>query len=315
MSSINSSGSMKLDLVEGAEADCVFDNNESYTMYDINKIYGKDVEIRSHGYMSTMIKKYMRVTGNLISHCFLVCPKFCPGSGVNVPQGFVGMKKTNGKFTCKLRPGVHLLNANTEKVELMDLRSQAHSLPHQTVLSRDGVSFSIDALINFKIVCPEKANYKVKEIRKLVTNVAEAALKFTIGKNRFSDVLTHRDTVNQEIMKFMEVRLEDVGIEVDLVETQSLVLSSHLQLAMAMVIESEKKAEGKIIQAYGDLESSKILVEAAENMKSESGSNGLGLAMELHRFELLSQISAHDNRTIVIPNDLLSNLSSLIRKG
>lgn len=298
---------MQVDLVNVDEQDCVFENNDAYTMHELNKMYGKHTEHKANGPIAGLIRWYMEKVGSLCSWCFPASPKSCAKCGVEVPQGFVGLMTRAGKFVKKLRPGIHILNPYLDKVTLVDLRSQSHSLPQQFVLSKDNVSFAIDAVINFRITSPEAALYKVKDYMKLVDNVAMAALKSTISQNTFSHLLDHRERVNLSIMSHMEKRLSANGIEVSMVETQSIHLSSHLEQTLAIVVESENRIQSQINEARGDLNSSKHLVEAADLL----GENP-GIALDLQAYENLHNISLHHNHTIIVPRDLLSRVHSML---
>ena len=297
---------MKTDLVNVDEQECVFENNDAYTMYELNKMYGKNTDHKPNGPVTGLIRWYMEKVGNVCSWCYPVCPKTC---GVEVPQGFVGLLTRGGRFFKKLRPGLHILNPYLDKVRLVDLRSQSHSLPHQFVLSKDNVSFAIDAVINFRITSPEAALFKVKDYMKLVDNVAMAALKSTISQNIFSEILDHRERVNACVLSHMEKRLNVNGIEVNMVETQSIHLSAHLEQTLAVVVESENRIQSQINEARGDLNSSKHLVEAANLL----GQNP-GLALDLQAYENLHHISQHNNHTIIVPRDIFSRVHSMLEQ-
>ena len=113
------------------------------------------------------------------------------------------MKKEAGRFIGKLRPGLHMVNPMINTVEMVDLRAQTMSLPHQNVLSKDSVAFEIDTIINYKVVNADVACFNVTHYEVLVQNIAEAALKAVISQNRFSSVLDHRERINKAIMEFM----------------------------------------------------------------------------------------------------------------
>ena len=129
------------------------------------------------------------------------------------------------------------------------------------------------------------------------------------GVRFFTRAQAHRERVNQTIMTHMEKRLSANGIEVNMVETQSIHLSSHLEQTLAIVVESENRIKSQINEARGDLNSSKHLVEAA-NLLGENPD----IALDLQAYENLHNISLHHNHTIIVPRDLLSRVHSMLEQ-
>jgi hypothetical protein len=243
---------------------------------------------------------WMKWLGDRLSSCSAACPQTCNTCNIMVPQGFVGLVKEAGRYVRKLRPGYHSINTFLDKVELVDMRAHSMSLPHQNVLSKDSVTFSIDAAINYRVINPEIAYFNIRNSRDLVRNIAEAALKCVIGQNTFSTILTQREKINKAISAFMHAKLEKCGMDIDMVETQSINLGSHLHRAMAMVVEAQNRIKSQVIEAKGDVESAKILVEAAKGMTDNPA------AVTLMGWASLEQIAHHGCNSIVVPNDILS---------
>ena len=69
---------------------------------------------------------------------------------------------------------------------------------------------------------------------------------------------------------------------------------------MAVVVEAENRSKGLVIEAQGDLESAKLLNEAAENM------SGNLTSVTLQGWEVLQQLSMNGCHSIVVPHDILS---------
>ena len=293
---------MRLDLME-EEGVGILQNRDNSTFYDINSLYNEDTKFNT----STKVFSYLKCVGSLCSSLFSLCPGCCKGTcNIIIPQGFIGMKTERGQFVGKLRPGFHTLNPLIDRIVLVDMRGQTMDLNHQNVLSRDSVSFSIDAVINYKIRSPESALYKIGDCTRLVQNVAEAALKAVISRNKLSDILIQREAINKEILDFMENKLEPAGLEVDYVETQSLTLASHLESALAVPVHAENRAKGKIIDAQGDLEAAKTFLEASELLR------GNEVAMTLQKWELMTHISLHSNcDAIIVPHDILGRVKEV----
>jgi hypothetical protein len=296
---------MRLDITSG-EGNELFDNRDQNVLVDLNQPYGfsEKQEEKSPFYMS-----YFRIFGDCLTFVFSCGPKVCPQMCVEVPQGFIGLKMEAGAFIGKLRPGVHKMNPFLHKVDMVDMRAQTLTLPHQFVLSKDNVAFEIDAVINFRVLYPEVAHFKIRSYQGFVTNVAQAALKAAISEQSFSYMLASREKVNSVVQAYMEPRLELCGLEIDFAETLSIRLSDNLESALAVVAESENRAKAKVINSLADLETSKQFTEAASRL------DGNETSVMLQKWETFHQIGQHQCATLVLPHDFLGRLRSACDSG
>ena len=83
--------------------------------------------------------------------------------------------------------------------------------------------------------------------------------------------------------------------QVERLEIKDVILPQNLQRAMAAEAEATREARAKVIQADGELKSSKSLKEASDVI-SESPA-----ALTLRFLQTLSHISAEKNSTIIFP--------------
>jgi hypothetical protein len=292
---------MRLDMSAG-EGNELYENRELHTLNEINDVYGPPAVQKSSS--NPFYFSYFKYLGGCLSVVFSCGPKVCPKTCVEIPQGYVGLKKEAGAFIGKLRPGIHRINPFLHTIDLVEIRAQTLTLPHQYVLSKDNVAFEIDAVINFRVVFPEVSHFKITNYYAFVLNVAQSALKSVISENTFSNLLSQREKINKETMAYMELKLEQCGLELDLVETLNIRLSSHLETVLAVVAESENRAKSKVIDAIADLETSKSFAQAAAKLEENT------ISVMLQKWEILHQIGQHNCQTVVVPHDLLGRLSS-----
>ena len=83
--------------------------------------------------------------------------------------------------------------------------------------------------------------------------------------------------------------------QVERLEIKDVILPQNLQRAMAAEAEATREARAKVIQADGELKSSKSLKEASDVI-SESPA-----ALQLRFLQTLTHISAEKNSTIIFP--------------
>ena len=63
-------------------------------------------------------------------------------------------------------PGLVLINPITDRTTWVDLREQFLEIPHQTAITKDNASISIDFIIFYKVVDPSMSVLRVREVRR-----------------------------------------------------------------------------------------------------------------------------------------------------
>lgn len=260
--------------------------------------YGADYDRKDRAYCYS---KCLRAFGQVPRFACAICACCEKGPVKIVPQGFMGMRTEFGRFIEKLPPGLHDFNQCTEKITLIDLRSQILNIPPQSLLTKDNVTVAVDAYVNYKIVIPELAIFKVENYQNLVGYMTQGVMKTIVAERTLSELLINRDEVEKAITDIIDRKTDAYGIKVLLIETSSISLPKNMERAMATVAESQKQKEAKIIDAQGNLESSKIFKEAAKQLGEEK------LSIQLQYFETLKTIAAEKNSTIIVPDSILNS--------
>lgn len=97
------------------------------------------------------------------------------------------------------------------------------------------------------------------------------------------------------------------GIYVLLVELKDIELPPAMQRAMARQAEAEREKRAKIIAAEGEALSADRLAEAADVISAHP------IALQLRNLQILSEIAAEKNSTIVFPAQFLESTRALSR--
>eukprot|EP00343_Euplotes_focardii_P009806 CAMPEP_0205829086 /NCGR_PEP_ID=MMETSP0206-20130828/37038_1 /ASSEMBLY_ACC=CAM_ASM_000279 /TAXON_ID=36767 /ORGANISM="Euplotes focardii, Strain TN1" /LENGTH=110 /DNA_ID=CAMNT_0053131505 /DNA_START=27 /DNA_END=356 /DNA_ORIENTATION=+ len=104
--------------------------------------------------------------------------------------------------------------------------------------------------------------------------------------------------------QILDVATDPWGVKVVSVEVKDVVLPKNMQRAMGSQAEAERERRAKVISAEGELQASKSLLMAAEEMTRNPAT------MQLRYLQTLTQISSEKNSTIVFPLPL--ELMSLV---
>jgi hypothetical protein len=272
-----------------------YDDANTMSMMEINKDYGQECKQNRGGYFLSM-----KWVGHCLANCSLLFPQCCNCNKIIVEQGYVGLLIEGGRFVAKLRAGMHIVNPLIQKIVMVDMRDQVMELHHQNVLSKDGVTFDIDAMVNYRIIQPEYAFFAAKQAEDIISNIVSGTLKQVISANSFGHILEERESVNNQLYSLASAKVERLGVRLINVETLSLHISESLELTFAQVIEADTFSQARVVEARSDLEIAKIMVEAAEVMAENP------VSLQIACWENLRDISAHNTTTLVVPADMLS---------
>ncbi|EME29513.1 band 7 family protein isoform 2 [Galdieria sulphuraria] len=192
-------------------------------------------------------------------------------------------------------PGVYYAVPLVDTFRKVDLRVRTVEVPRQSVITRDGVSCSVDAVIYYSVVNAAAAICNVASYANSTFLLGQTTLRSVLGQVDLDTLLAKRDQIGEEMRKVLDKETESWGIRVSNVEIRDVVLPSDMIRFMASQAEAERERRAKIISADGEFQSSQKLAEAAAVMQREP------MTLQLRYLQTLAQISAENNSTIVFP--------------
>ncbi len=219
-----------------------------------------------------------------------------------------GVIFTLGKYTSTRKPGLTIVIPVYQKMQKVDMRIKTAEVPRQEVMTRDNIPMLVNAVVYFKVVQPAAAIIKIEDYVFAIRQYTQAALRDVIGNSEMDAVLTEREHIAQSIKEIVDSETEGWGIDVESIKIQEVELPAEMKRAMAQQAEAERERRAVVITAQGELEASKNLQEAAENLASTPG------AMHLRTLQTIRAIAADPSEKIVlfIPSDLGNVAKSLI---
>lgn len=198
-------------------------------------------------------------------------------------------------------PGLFLLVPVRDKMIKVDLRTVTMDVPPQDVITRDNVPARVNAVVYFRILDPNKAVIEVENYVLATSQISQTTLRSVLGQKDLDDLLTNRETINDELQTIIDEQTDPWGIKVSVVEVKDVEIPQQMQRAMARQAESERERRAKIITAEGEYQASERLRQAADRLDTPA-------ALQLRLFQTMGEIAVNQNSTIVlpIPIDLLS---------
>jgi len=209
-----------------------------------------------------------------------------------ISQWEAPLKFTVGRYSGRLEPGLTWIVPGLQRIARVDTRIRNRDLFQQQVITADNVTASIDAVIYYKVVDPEKAVLNVQDYDHAVRDRAKVVLRDIVGETRLDDLLAHREEIALKVRKAVEQFVAQWGLHVEAIAMQDIQLPQQMQEVIARVAIAERDRQYVVIKSRADVESAKNFAQAAEILASSPG------AMELRRLEALQNMSGKTSRVI-----------------
>ncbi|MDQ4127039.1 MAG: slipin family protein [Actinomycetota bacterium] len=191
-------------------------------------------------------------------------------------------------------PGLFILLPFVDRMVKIDLRTVTMEVPPQEIITRDNVPARVTAVLYFRVVDPNRSVIEVENHVLATSQISQTTLRSVLGQRDLDDLLTNRETINEELQKIIDEQTEPWGIKVSVVEVKDVEIPQNMQRAMARQAESERERRAKIIAAEGEFQASERLRQAADRLESPT-------ALQLRLFQTMGEIAVNQNSTIILP--------------
>ncbi|NUS12872.1 MAG: slipin family protein [Streptomyces sp.] len=212
-----------------------------------------------------------------------------------------------GRLRGVRRPGFHFMIPFADHMWKVSLRTVTMPVPSQQVITQDNVSIGVAAVAYFRRVDAVKAIVEIENVAQAVGQIAQTTVRNIVGRSLLDQVLTDTQTLNLAIREILDNITEQWGVQVFLVELKDIELPTTMQRAMARQAEAEREKRAKIIAAEGEALSAGRLAEAADVISDHP------VALQLRNLQILAEIAAEKNSTIVFPAQLLDSARAVAR--
>ncbi len=232
-------------------------------------------------------------------------------TGLRIAQEYQrGVVFRLGRFTGLRGPGLYwIIPLGLERSVTIDVRTRTVSAERQETITRDSVTVKVNAVLWYQIKDAGKSVIAVTDSAAAVYQLALTSLRNIIGQHDLDEVLQERNKINDLLRANIADSTTRWGIEVERFEMKDVELPEAMQQVMAMQAEAIREKRARIIKAEAELEASKKLGAAAEQMANNP------VAVELRRMQMVAEVGAENNSTTVlmIPSDFVTAAKSLSR--
>ncbi|MDE2311634.1 MAG: slipin family protein [Patescibacteria group bacterium] len=210
-----------------------------------------------------------------------------------------------GKIVGLKDPGLAWIIPYFEWLKKVDLRTITLPIPPQKIITKDNVSVDISAVAYYQVTDAVKSIVAIENVMAAINQIAQTTVRNIVGRFQLDEVLSERDTINQEIRTVLDERTEPWGVVVSVVEIKDIELPENMQRAMAKQAEAEREKRAKIIAAEGEFLSAQKLSEAADVIAQHP------IALQLRNLQTMAEISVEKNSTIIFPAQFMSTVKDI----
>ena len=241
-----------------------------------------------------------------------------------------------GKCIGPKGPGIVLLIPFVDRAVAADLRELYLDIPHQSAITEDNATISIDFIVFYKVVNAVMSIVEVEFFAGAAQNIAATTLRSVVGDMSLDDVLAKREQINEILRVKLDEVTERWGVKVTNVEIREIIPPPSVQEAMtrqmsaertrrAVVTEAEGAKQAAITVAEGNQQSA-ILNAEGERQAAILRAEGFALAltkiyeaasqldantMSLQYLEALKELGASPATKFVIPMEFSSLLAGV----
>lgn len=246
-------------------------------------------------------------------------------------------------------PGIVFLIPVVDRAVRVDLREQVREIPHQTAITKDNASISVDFIWYYKILDAVESVLQVQNFEAAAQGMATTTLRAVIGGIPLDDALSEREHINSMLRTRLDEVTERWGVKVTNVEIREIIPPREIQEAMnrqmsaerirrAVVTEStgtreaavnvaDGEKQAAILRAEGSKQSAILEAEGqrqAQELKAEGYAKALDhifesakaidqKTMTLQYFDALKEIGKGASTKYIFPMEFTSMIESFVK--
>jgi regulator of protease activity HflC (stomatin/prohibitin superfamily) len=151
-------------------------------------------------------------------------------------------------------PGIVLLIPVIDRAVKVDLREQVREIPHQTAITKDNASISVDFIWYYKVLDPTESVLQVGNFEVAAQGMATTTLRAVIGGIPLDDVLSEREHINTMLRTRLDEVTERWGVKVTNVEIREIIPPREIQEAMNRQMSAERIRRAVVTESTGTRE-------------------------------------------------------------
>lgn len=184
------------------------------------------------------------------------------------------------------------INPLSESLIQVDVKIQVVEVPRQVCMTKDNVNLTLTSVIYYHIISPHKAAFGISDLRLALIERTQTTLRHVIGARVLQDVIERREEIAQSIRDIIDETARGWGVAVESMLVKDIIFSQELQESLSMAAQSKRTGEAKVISARAEVESAKLMRQAADILSSPA-------AMQIRYLEAMQAMAKTANSKVV----------------
>ncbi|KAI1813066.1 stomatin family protein [Poronia punctata] len=258
---------------------------------DLQQSYAQVVDANANpdNWYGSMINAFGACIGTLGA---IPCCIVCPNPYKQVHQGNVGLVTKFGKFYKAVDPGLVKINPLSERLIQVDVKIQIAEVPRQVCMTKDNVTVDLTSVIYYHVTRPHQVAFGISNVKQALMERTQTTLRHVVGARVLQDVIERREEIAQSISEIIEDVASGWGVQVESMLIKDIVFSQELQGSLSMAAQSKRIGESKIISAKAEVESAKLMRQAADILSSAP-------AMQIRYLEAMQAMAKTANSKVI----------------
>ncbi|MGF1603337.1 MAG: slipin family protein [Thermosynechococcaceae cyanobacterium] len=192
-----------------------------------------------------------------------------------VPESFIGLLYEDGAFVRTLNPGRHAFKSPLlaslmswffpsiqRDIKLVDMRERSLTIKGQEILTADKVAIRVSLLVYFRVQNAESAMHNVSSYEERIYEDVQLAARRFLASRDLDAILSDRNEISDNVRVDVSGAATSYGVEIIRADVKDLVFPGNLREIMNQVLETERRAEAKLIEARKDAEANQVRSQA-----------------------------------------------------
>lgn len=172
-----------------------------------------------------------------------------------VPEQEAWIIEQFGKYRKTLGAGLHIVIPIVQRVAYKHtLKEQVIDVARQSCITKDNVQVTVDGVLYLKVVDPVKASYGINDYIYASIQLAQTTMRSEIGKIELDNTFSERDTINNNIVKAVDVASDPWGVKVTRYEIKDITPPASVLDSMEQQVMAEREKRAQILESEGERE-------------------------------------------------------------
>ncbi|MCD8316412.1 MAG: SPFH/Band 7/PHB domain protein [Eggerthellaceae bacterium] len=163
-----------------------------------------------------------------------------------------GVVERLGKYRKTCDAGFHMIFPFVDRMTRVDMRENVVEVPPQSVITKDNVEVTVDAVIYYSPTDAVKLIYNVTNFYLAATKLAQTSLRNVVGEMQLDETLTSREVITTKLRDILHKATEEWGVRVMRVELQRIDPPADVTQAMHRQMKAERERRATILEAEGE---------------------------------------------------------------